>query len=163
MLGYVAADILGHAVAEFVDDATRIHACGSSFETPEDSQRYEQTWLRKNGRQFQLPLPCGLLLIASTVIAAQYASSVICRTSTAPRDCAINHRTSTPRTPLEQGHAIVGLHSARTLAERAGRFQWGCVFRRPRASLDGILLVDSQQKSSPTISDSSTFGGFRPN
>ena len=147
MLGYVAADILGHAVAEFVDDATR-HSmpAGIELRNAEDSQRYEQTWLRKNGTT----IPTAITLRPTFDREHRYSGSVRIISDLSDLNRTQGLRDQSPNIDasdaLEQGHAIVGLHSARTLAEEQRDFNGAVYSAVQRASLDGILLVDSQQK-----------------
>ena len=50
MLGCAAGEILGHPASEFLNDATQRSMAGKiEPRNPGDVQRYEHTWLRKNG------------------------------------------------------------------------------------------------------------------
>jgi PAS domain S-box-containing protein len=122
MLGCAAGDILGHPVSEFLNDATQRSMAGKiEPRNPGDVQRYQHTWLRKNGTT----IPTAISLRPTFDRRHRYSGSL----------------RVVSNLPEFEGMQSIGEHP-----ERERDFRAAVYSAVQRVSLDGILLVDSQEQ-----------------
>ncbi len=122
MLGCAAGEILGHPASEFLNDATQRSMAGTiEPPNPGDVQRYEHTWLRKNGTT----IPTAISLRPTFDRRHRYSGSL----------------RVVSNLPELEGMQSIGEHP-----ERERDFRAAVYSAIQRVSLDGILLVDSQEQ-----------------
>ena len=122
MLGCAAGEILGHPASEFLNDATQRSMAGKiEPRNPGDVQRYEHTWLRKNGTT----IPTAISLRPTFDRRHRYSGSL----------------RVVSNLPELEGMQSIGEHP-----ERERDFRAAVYSAIQRVSLDGILLVDSQEQ-----------------